>query len=274
MITPIKTPRNPVDTSDLKYQADKAYRPDKESTWKFPKEHNGWFIAHNTIRGEMQNIEDCLKAILSRAEKHIKNDSAKVLASWEIDALQTVFNAHDSFVHLHHENEDDIVSPWLATRINLPSKLTDDHEGIVKMMGSIEAKIMALKPGDERNASIIPLLDDWKLYATTMRAHLQEEEEISVVLLRAYFTPKEEGKMVEQLIKRETPLMMGAFVYHMGKDRCRKEFMPDHGIPFFVWWLSFSGGLKLYESQVVSFVEALKSGVEPAPPKRRSLLGC
>ena len=256
------TTSNPIDTSDLKYQADKAFQPDKESTWKFPKEHDGWVHAHNTIRNELQAIEDCLKATLSRADK---------LASWETDALQTVYQAHADFVHTHHENEDELFSPWLAKRINLPSKLTDDHEGIIKMMGSIEAKIKALKPGEERSASIAPLLEEWKEYATTVREHLREEEDIGLVLLRAYYTPEEEGKVVEQIIKRETPLMMGGIIYHMGKEQCRKEFMPDHGIPFFVWWLSFSGALKLYETRVVPLMEALKSGVEPGPLKRRGL---
>jgi hemerythrin-like domain-containing protein len=258
----------PIDTSDLKYQADKAFQPDKESTWKFPKENDGWVHAHNTIRGELQTIEDCLKAVQSRAR------TQPTLKSWEIQAIRTVFEAHCEFVHLHHENEDHIASPFLATRIKLPSKLTDDHPGIVKTMNNIEAKIKALKPGDERDASMAALLAEWKPYSATMHEHLQEEEDIGLPLQRAYFTPAEHVKMVEKLIARETKLALGNFVFHMGKDRFRKEFMKEQGIPFFVWWLSFSGALKLYETKVVTASKALMSGVEPVPLKSGGLLGC
>jgi hemerythrin-like domain-containing protein len=258
----------PIDTSDLKYQADKAFQPDKESTWKFPKEHDGWVHAHNTIRGELQSIEDCLKAIQSRSGKQ------GTLQSWEIHALQTVIKAHCEFVHIHHENEDIIASPFLATRINLPAKLTDDHEGIVETLKSIGAKIKTLKPSDDRSASMTALLAEWKPYANTMREHLLEEEDIGLPLQRAYFTPAEHAKMVEKLIARETKLAMGSFIYHMGKDHFRKVFMKDHGIPFFVWWLSFAGALKLYETEVAAASDALQSGVEPAPLKRGGLFGC
>jgi hemerythrin-like domain-containing protein len=267
MTSNIETISNPIDTSDLKYQADKAFLPDKESVWKFPKEHDGWFHAHNTIRATLQDIEDCLTAVQSRAGKDT------MLQSWEVQALQTVVDAHLEFVHLHHSNEDDVASPFLATRIKLPSKLTDDHEGIVKSLNSIEAKVKALKAGDDRDASMAALLAEWKPSAATIREHMQEEEDIGLPLMRAYFTPAEVEKMVEKLIERETKLAMGSVIYHMGKDRMRKEFMKDHGIPFYVWWLAFAGPFKLYERTVVPASVALKSGVEPAPRQRGGLFG-
>ena len=46
----------------------------------------------------------------------------------------------------------------------------------------------------------------------------------------------------------------------MGKDRLRNEFMKDHGIPFFVWYIAFSIAFHLYEKEVVAAMTALKSG--------------
>ena len=61
---------------------------------------------------------------------------------------------------------------------------------------------------------------------------------------------------------------MGSIIYHMGVERWRNEFMKQEGIPFFVWYLVFSSGLKLYEREVIKHVDALKSGVEPIPEKK------
>ncbi|CAB9528391.1 expressed unknown protein [Seminavis robusta] len=260
-----------IDTTDLQFQVDKAFAPDKESHWKYPKDHDGWVHAHNTIRGDLQTAEDCFQAIQGR--KRAEDPSSMTLKAWEVDCLQTVFDAHYEFVKMHHENEDHIITPWLNTRINLPAKLTDDHEDIVGAMKSLQSKIRGLKPGDERQASMETLLAEWKPYATNMREHLQEEEDIGLPLMRAYFLPKEYSKVIQKLVRGESKLMTGCFVHRMGEERCRNEFMKEQGIPFFVWYLVFSGSIKLYESTVGAAIEALQSGVEPPPPKR-GLLGC
>ncbi|CAB9524863.1 expressed unknown protein [Seminavis robusta] len=264
------TTNQTIDVTDLQYQASKSFLPDKESLWKFPQEHDGWVHAHNAIRGEMQTIEDCFRVIQSRSKKQPQ------LQNWEAAALRTVFDAHVNFVHVHHTNEDDIITPWLATRVNLPSKLTDDHAHIVRDMKSIQTRIHGLKGGDNRDTSMAALLTLWKPYTVTMREHLQEEEDIGLPLLRAYFTPKELLRTVMKLSKKESsnPLVTGTFVHHMGKDHCRKEFMKEHDVPSFVWYIAFARPLKMYEKQVVSVVKAIHVGVEPVPVKRGGLWCC
>ena len=91
--------------------------------------------------------------------------------------------------------------------------------------------------------------------------------------MRAYFLPKEYLKIVHKLVQGESKLMTRCFVHRMGEDRCRNEFMKEQGIPFFVWYVAFSGCLKMYEKTVGTAVEALQSGVAPPPPKR-GFLGC
>ena len=117
--------------TDLQYQADKNFAPDKAQLWKFPEERDGWVHAHNAIRAELKMFQECCEAI--------QKQPSAALAEWQVKALQTIFQEHQHFVHGHHRNEDDILSPALAKRINYPAKLTDDHDGIIKA-------IVMLKP--------------------------------------------------------------------------------------------------------------------------------
>ena len=48
------------------------------------------------------------------------------VTEWELSCIQSVWNAHYEHIHAHHSNEDDLLAPWLAERINLPEKVSDD----------------------------------------------------------------------------------------------------------------------------------------------------
>jgi hypothetical protein len=80
-----------VDTKDPKYQGTDQFQPNKESTWKYPAERDGWMIAHNALRGEMAFMRETLQIIRSRA-----------LRQWEIQALKEAANAHLVHIHAHH----------------------------------------------------------------------------------------------------------------------------------------------------------------------------
>lgn len=259
------------DPTDLKYQADKEFAPDKDKEWQYPPQNDGWFHAHNAIRGELLMIQECCESLQKQASQ--QDPSSITLKDWQAQALQTIFDAHFHFIHSHHSNEDDIATPALSKRIVYPDKLTSDHDGLVKALADLKTSIEALKPGDDVDETMTALLKQWSAYRMDLEEHLSEEEEIGLTLARAYFTPKEYGVITHQIIAKETKLEMGSFVYHMGENRMRTEFMKQHSIPFFVWHLNFRGALKLYRQGVVEFVEALKSGVEPIP-QRGGLLGC
>lgn len=55
----------------------------------------------------------------------------------------------------------------------------------------------------------------------------------------------------------------GSFVYYIGEDRFRSEMMPRMNIPFFVWYIAFSGALGEYQKQVIEQVQALEKNEEP-----------
>jgi hypothetical protein len=102
------------DPTSPEYQIGKQYLPDKEATWPFPKEEDGWIHAHNALRGQMQMLREALETIRSRG---------KPLVDWEAVALVQAFDHHYEFIHTHHSNEDDIVAPELSKRFKYPEKV-------------------------------------------------------------------------------------------------------------------------------------------------------
>lgn len=102
-----------VDTSNLKWQADTAFAPDKESSWTYGAETDGWMHAHNAIRGELEDIKLAFTKCQERGD----------LPEWAVSAIQQVWKEHYEHVHAHHMNEDELFVPFLETRIKLPEKV-------------------------------------------------------------------------------------------------------------------------------------------------------
>jgi hypothetical protein len=100
-----------VDTSDLQFQADPNFAPDKEALHESPMHLDGWVVAHNAIRGELRQMNELLGHLGDRQ-----------LEPWEVAAMQRWWACHHEHVHGHHVNEDDILTPSLLERIKLPGR--------------------------------------------------------------------------------------------------------------------------------------------------------
>ena len=50
------------DPLDKKYQKLTSFPPDKTDTWPYPVEQDGWTLAHNGIRMEVEQIIKALEA--------------------------------------------------------------------------------------------------------------------------------------------------------------------------------------------------------------------
>jgi len=123
-----------VDTQDLKWQADAKFAPDKESAWKHPMHKDGWMHAHDALRAEMARFRDTLAQLAARDQ----------LRRWEVDCLQEAWKEHKAHVHSHHSNEDDMMAPFLQTRIRSPEKLHDDHESLLHQLEQLDQRIEGL----------------------------------------------------------------------------------------------------------------------------------
>lgn len=238
---------------------------DKESTWPYAPEADGWYHAHNTFRGEMEQFASALDATLKRGAKP---------ADWEVAAIQRWWASHKPHIHGHHENEDKLFFPFLSERFTYPPKLESAHATLVQKLDALDATIDALAP--DKEGCVAELARSWDEYCALLKPHLVEEEQIIVPMMRAYFTHAEVGKVVEKILGNpDAPREeIGAFVYFMGEQQFREGFMAQEGIPFFVWHIDFSAKYAYYASEVVPQIDALKSGAPPPAPEPPACGGC
>ena len=248
------------DPTDKKYQKLSECPPDKEVLRKFPPEREGWVVAHNSIRGEIKDLKECLEIQKNRGP----------LKEWEAVAFRKVFAAHVETVLAHHHNEDEIFVPEVSKRFHYPEKLSSDHKGLIELLTTMEKEAKDVKEGK----TVDGLLKSFLEYEKYMLPHLKEEEDIGLPLYRAYFTPKESAD-IEQKILAQAPIYeLGSFIFYHTAERFRNEFMPENGIPFFVWYLAFNGHYKKFVGDIVVNFEALKSGEPPQPKKDKWFDSC
>ncbi|KAJ1451106.1 hypothetical protein M885DRAFT_530575 [Pelagophyceae sp. CCMP2097] len=257
-----------MDTQDAKWAVDaSAFPPDKASTWAHPPEADGWTLAHNSLRQELDLFSAALAATAAR-------NAGTAPAAWEVDCLRRWWKAHHAHVQTHHANEDDLFNPFLREKIALPQKLDADHTVLVDNMAKIDALVAAVST--ESATGVKDLLACWDTYAGLMKSHLLEEEHIGIPLMRAFFTPKEVSPIIQKIVGSVTAPKeeMGSFIYFLTEAKFRNEFMKQEGIPFFVWYLDFKAKLNYYETNVAAQIDALKSGSPPEPPSSGACALC
>merc|ERR1712066_839886 len=72
-----------VDVTDLAYQADPNFMPDKTDLWKHPESNDGWVLAHNAVRFEIGEMKRVVEAL-----------STKILEEWEVMAVKAWWSGH------------------------------------------------------------------------------------------------------------------------------------------------------------------------------------
>ena len=183
---------------------------------------------------------------------------------WEVASIQRWWKSHYKHIHSHHQNEDERLNPYLRERIVYPEKLEVDHVILTSHLDTIDGLVDNLSVS---GTSLKKLYSAWYSYQSMMKPHLLEEEYFGIPLMRAYFKPKEIGKIVADIMgsKYAPKEEMGAFIYFLGEKKFREEFMKQEGIPFFVWWTDFKEKFDYYKTDVNIHMEALKAGVAPEP---------
>jgi len=241
-----------------KWQVSPNFAPDKESTWKGPKEEDGWFHAHNAIRGEIRDLIDGVEFISTKVFP--KSNS---LPSWVVESIQTIWLNHEEHVHSHHDNEEKIMFPFMKERIVIPEKLEADHATLLKHMEEIKNEVKSLKEG----SSLTKLQQLLSAYEQDTLPHLKEEEDIALPLLRAYFEEKEVDPVTQKMVGGSPDSELGSFIHYMTEDVFRSKFMKDKGIPFFVWYLVFKKQHAYFLKNVLVHLDALKTGIPPTVNK-------
>ena len=220
---------------------------DKASLWKYPETSDGWYRIHNALKAEMLKFAAGMSACKTPLE------------AWQVDALQAYWKGHMKLVHKHHMHEDDMFTPMLKEKVNYPAKLEADHDELLKLADSVTIEVDKLV----RWGDVAACVAVFATYREAMEAHLKEEEELCVPLIRAYFEPKYVGTKVEEIMKTMDPVLMGSFVHHAGSKKDFQKFQAQEGIPWFVWYLQFKAARTKYRAAMETKIQALLTGVAP-----------
>lgn len=253
------TSTSTVDTSDMQWQADPNHKPDKSKTWSTPIDHDGWVHAHNSVRNEISDILEAFRAVSSR----FQGQGTEGIPMWVVESAKSLWSHHLIHVHSHHENEDDIMNPFLRQRIVLPAKLEADHVTICSRLDDVSKAIEDLKEGGDVDQVITAL----EAYQTEMIPHLLEEEQVALPLMRAYFEHHEVAAQVKKIQMGAPKVETGSFIYYMSKEHFRETFMKENGIPGFLWFIAFRPGYSYFLENVIADIDTMKTGV--APVKKR-----
>mmetsp|Transcript_21761 Transcript_21761/g.40616 ORF Transcript_21761/g.40616 Transcript_21761/m.40616 type:complete len:112 (-) Transcript_21761:677-1012(-) len=102
-----------INVRDEQYQVDASFPPDKEESWPYGPELDGWSMAHQMLRGQIADIREALQAQAKRGP--IEKD-------WQLESLKLLVEIQMESIHEHHTTEDEAVFPFLKQRCKYPKK--------------------------------------------------------------------------------------------------------------------------------------------------------
>ena len=217
----------------------------KERHWKYPPENDMCYAAHNAIRGELVKME--------RALEHCGETPCE---GWRAKCFKAYFDGHREHVTAHHTTENNEFAPWMRTRFELPDKFTEDHSALEERVKALRESFDALKEGDV----VVDVLKLWREYRAEMEAHLEEEQDIIVPLLRQHFKPAEASSAIMGIMSRAgTKIELGAFVHHLKNQKSVRELMSEQGIPGLAWRFSLKPARNQYREKMETQIQQMLS---------------
>mmetsp|Transcript_47880 Transcript_47880/g.89237 ORF Transcript_47880/g.89237 Transcript_47880/m.89237 type:complete len:304 (-) Transcript_47880:220-1131(-) len=158
----------------------------------------GLLVPHEALRHEMLLMEKSAGLLVAADDPAQDGWRSVNFSNWYTGIFHPL-------IHAHHDNEELIYFPWVATKASLPEKLTADHKTLVVLLDSIKAHCEAVATangGPGAAEAIASIRKEVPLFVAEMIAHLKEEEEIIPPLMRAHFTQAEENAVVGQIIQK------------------------------------------------------------------------
>jgi hypothetical protein len=138
------------------------------------------------------------------------------------------------------------------------------------MLDACGAGIAAVQPTDagaSAEAGLRSLLASFVAFETSMCAHLLEEEEVGLPLLRHHFSSKEFTPVEKEIVAHATPADVAWILRPMASDAARRAWMSNAvRMPWFVQVLFMMPALRRYNRDVVVPMAALRVGDTAAPP--------
>jgi hypothetical protein len=244
------------DPTDPAYQVNEKFPPNMTATWTYGIEHDGWWIAHQALRGELQDFSNALASLVSFG-----------ITQQQVVALRKWWKGHLKHMHSHHFNEDKIAKKFSSQRFRWPDFIEVDHEDVLQRLSSIEKLVQnvvnssSTQPG-EVASHVEKLNSTWGDYHRIVSRHLDQEEEICIALMRAYFNQNQVQRMQQRLAMMGPRVETGAIVYYVGEEYM-KESMRMQKTPKLVqaigWNFILKPRYRFYTKTMVKQLEILKN---------------
>jgi hypothetical protein len=140
------------------------------------------------------------------------------VAKAQVQALQKWWKGHLKHMTSHHRNEDNIAKQFAEKRFRWPEFVESDHVEIDRLIASIEVLIQRIaQDGSSISMGhIVQLRTLWKEYHVIVARHLDQEEDVCIALMRAYFTQHQVQRMQHRLAMMGPRVEMGAIAYYVG----------------------------------------------------------
>lgn len=87
--------------------------------WPFAADLDGWVQSHNAIRADLTDLKAALAAL---------SGGAVPRNAWRINTLKSFWTFFEHEVHHHHDHEEQLFFPFMATKVTLPTKMSADHK--------------------------------------------------------------------------------------------------------------------------------------------------
>ena len=270
----------PFDPYEPVYQIHDKYPPNMTSTWTYGVKHDGWWIAHEALRGELNDFQMALKSLVPiPLTSTVPSSTAVTDHSVIVIALQKWWRGHLKHMHSHHRNEDRIIKGFATQRFRWPDFVETDHQDILQRLNAIDALVQRIveigksvassrdttgsssPPSDNIVTCMAELKSLWADYNRVILQHLDQEEQVCIALMRAYFHPKHVQKMQHRLGMMGPAVEMGAIVHYVGEVGM-KESMKAQQTPRMMeaigWNLILKPRHRHYMKAMVKQLEILK----------------
>lgn len=178
--------------------------------------------------------------------------STHEVLQWEKQALTKLWTLFEEWVHEHHENEEKIFFPWIATRVELPERLTSDHLTLMDMLRECGKLV--------KEQRYMDFLSAFKELKTEMELHFAEEEKAIMTQMRDNFTRAEEKVVEAEIAKNLKIVDIGHLLRPLDRKEQIRWMKSVAEIPTIAIYIIMLPAIWHFNRKVSKKIHALKSG--------------
>jgi len=157
-------------------------------------------MAHRAIRRGSEIL------FVAMREMHRRAKEGKTLQPFEIQALKDFAEVYGIFLHIHHDGEEHYFFPFINEALErvakekgspaetIPARMAKDHESLVQNLDKFLNGVRGLSDvsgADKQAQALEAIMTHFVAASKEMFAHLKEEEEIVLPLMRRTVTQEQ-----------------------------------------------------------------------------------